>query len=123
MQEYSFRVISNRYKNYFSSIFVTGLPNLLKKMTEENKWSLYKKRLQGSQLIDALRQKYKNKPELLESETGQSQYQGHLEGAQSDTYYLLRMQGKEFVDITAGYGDKFNKVAQYEKSAVEEYER
>jgi hypothetical protein len=38
----------------------------------------------------------------LEDETGQSQYQGHLEGAQSATYYLLMMQGKEFVAIPAG---------------------
>ena len=47
-------------------------------------------------------EKYKNKPWLLEDETGQSQYQGHLEGAQSATYYLLMMEKKEFVAIPAG---------------------
>lgn len=39
---------------------------------------------------------------MLEDETGQAQYQGHLEGSQSATYYLLMMQGKEFVAIPAG---------------------
>lgn len=39
---------------------------------------------------------------MLEDETGQSQYQGHMEGAQSATYYLLMMQAKEFVAIPAG---------------------
>lgn len=39
---------------------------------------------------------------MLEDETGQSQYQGHLEGAQSATYYLLVLQGKEFAAIPAG---------------------
>jgi transcription initiation factor TFIIF subunit alpha len=38
----------------------------------------------------------------LEDETGQFQYQGHLEGSQSATYYLLMMSGKEFVAIPAG---------------------
>lgn len=38
----------------------------------------------------------------MEDETGQSQYHGQLEGAQSATYYLLMLQGKEFVAIPAG---------------------
>ncbi|KAJ8423448.1 hypothetical protein Cgig2_005319 [Carnegiea gigantea] len=59
------------------------------------------------------KEKYKNKPWLLEDETGQSQYQGHLEGAQSATYYLLMMQGKEY---------NFNKVAQYKQLTLEEAE-
>lgn len=46
-------------------------------------------------------EKYKNKPWLLEDETG-TQYHGHLEGAQSATYYLLMLQGKEFVATPAG---------------------
>lgn len=49
-----------------------------------------------------LQEKYKNKPWLLEDETGQSQYLGQLEGAQSATYYLLMLQGREFVAIPAG---------------------
>lgn len=38
----------------------------------------------------------------MEDETGQFQYHGHLEGAQSATYYLLMLQGKEFAAIPAG---------------------
>lgn len=51
---------------------------------------------------ESTQEKYKNKPWLLEDETGQSQYQGQLEGAQSATYYLLMMEKKEFVAIPAG---------------------
>lgn len=49
-----------------------------------------------------MQEKYKNKPWVLEDETGQAQYQGHLEGSQSATYYLLVMHSKEFVAIPAG---------------------
>lgn len=49
-----------------------------------------------------MQEKYKNKPWMLEDETGQAQYQGHLEGSQSATYYLLVMHSKEFVAIPAG---------------------
>lgn len=49
-----------------------------------------------------MQEKYKNKPWILEDETGQAQYQGHLEGSQSATYYLLVMHSKEFVAIPAG---------------------
>ncbi|PPS11557.1 hypothetical protein GOBAR_AA09076 [Gossypium barbadense] len=69
-----------------------------------------------------LLEKYKNKPWLLEDETGQAQYQGQLEGSQSATYYLLMMQGKEFVAIPAGSWYNFNKVAQYKQLTLEEAE-
>lgn len=49
-----------------------------------------------------LQEKYKNKPWLLEDETGQFQFHGQLEGAQSAQYYLLMMQGEELVAIPAG---------------------
>lgn len=49
-----------------------------------------------------VQEKYKNKPWLLVNEMGQSQYRGYLEGAPSASYYLLMMQGKEFVAIPAG---------------------
>ncbi|XWS19331.1 hypothetical protein CRYUN_Cryun31cG0006000 [Craigia yunnanensis] len=101
---------------------MTGLPNFSKKKNAENKWSLQKEGLQGRQLTDALREKYKNKHWLLEDETGQAQYQGHLEGSQSATYYLLMMQGKEFVAIPAGSWYNFNKVAQYKQLTLEEAE-
>ncbi|KAF6171504.1 hypothetical protein GIB67_018028 [Kingdonia uniflora] len=47
-------------------------------------------------------EKYKNKPWLLEDEAGQSKYYGLLECAQSATYYLLMLQGKEFHAIPIG---------------------
>lgn len=49
-----------------------------------------------------MQDKYKNKPWILENETGQHQFQGQLEGAHSEAYYLLIMQGKEFVAMPAG---------------------
>ncbi|KAF7803826.1 Transcription initiation factor IIF subunit alpha [Senna tora] len=101
IREYSVRPSSSNDKNYFIARFMTGLPDFSRKKSAENKWSLHKD-LQGRQLTDALREKYKNKPWLLEDETGQSQYQGHLEGAQSATYYLLMKERKEFVAIPAG---------------------
>lgn len=122
IREYNVRASSSNDKNYFIGRFVTGLPNFSKKKNAENKWSLHKEGLQGRQVTDALREKYKNKPWLLEDETGQFQFQGHLEGAQSATYYLLMMQGKEFVAIPAGSWYNFNKVAQYKQLTLEEAE-
>ncbi|XP_041028355.1 transcription initiation factor IIF subunit alpha-like isoform X2 [Juglans microcarpa x Juglans regia] len=122
IREYIVRASSSSDKNYFICRFVTGLPNFSKKKTAENKWSLHKEGLQGWQLTDTLREKYKNKPWLLEDETGKFQYQGQLEGAQSATYYLLMMQGKELVAIPAGSWYKFNKVAQYKQLTLDEAE-
>ncbi|KAL3568838.1 hypothetical protein D5086_028728 [Populus alba] len=109
-------------KNYFIGRFVTGLPSFSKKKNAENKWSLHKEGILGRQITDALKEKFKNKPWLLEDETGQSQYQGHLEGSQSATYYLLMMTGKEFVAIPAGSWYNFNKVAHYKQLTLEEAE-
>ncbi|KAJ1427151.1 Winged helix-like DNA-binding domain superfamily [Sesbania bispinosa] len=122
IREYNVRASSSNDKNYFIGRFVTGLPDFSKKKSAENKWSLQKDGLQSRQVTDALREKYKNKPWLLEDETGQSQYQGHLEGAQSATYYLLMMERKEFVAIPAGSWYNFNKVAQYKQLTLEEAE-
>ncbi|KAG5561283.1 hypothetical protein RHGRI_004344 [Rhododendron griersonianum] len=121
-QEYNVRACSSNDKNYFIGRFVTGLPSFSKKQSAENKWSIQKEGLQGRQVTDALREKYKNKPWLLEDETGQFQYHGHLEGAQSATYYLLMLQGKEFAAIPAGSWYNFNKVAQYKQLTLEEAE-
>lgn len=51
-----------------------------------------------------VQEKYKNKPWILEDETGQHQFQGQVEGSQSSTatYYLLMMHGKEFLAFPAG---------------------
>ncbi|KAK9127828.1 hypothetical protein Syun_016625 [Stephania yunnanensis] len=122
IREYNVRASSASDKSYFIGRFVTGLPSFSKKKNAENKWSLHKEGLQGRQVTDALREKYKNKPWLLEDETGQFQYHGQLEGSQSATYYLLMMQGKEFVAIPAGSWYNFNKVAQYKQLTLEEAE-
>ncbi|KAL8248131.1 hypothetical protein R6Q59_004999 [Mikania micrantha] len=121
IREYNVRASSASDRNYFIGRFVTGLPSFSKKKND-NKWSLQKEGLQGRQVTDTLREKYKNKPWLLEDETGQFQYQGVLEGAQTATYYLLMLQGKEFVAIPAGSWYNFNKVAQYKQLTLEEAE-
>ncbi|KAK6917822.1 Transcription initiation factor IIF, alpha subunit [Dillenia turbinata] len=122
IREYNVRASPGSDKNYFIGRFVAGLPNFSKKKGAENKWSLRKEGLQGRQVTDALRDKYKSKPWLLEDEAGQTQYQGQPEGAQSATYYLLMLQGKEFVAIPAGSWYNFNKVAQYKQLTLEEAE-
>ncbi|OVA00393.1 Transcription initiation factor IIF [Macleaya cordata] len=122
LREYNVRASTSGDKNYFIGRFVTGIPGFSKKKNAENKWFLQKEGLVRRQVTDALREKYKNKPWLLEEETGQAQYHGHLEGAQSASYYLLMMQGKEFVAIPAGSWYNFNKVAQYKQLTLEEAE-
>ncbi|XP_033142050.1 transcription initiation factor IIF subunit alpha isoform X2 [Brassica rapa] len=121
IREYNVRAATPTDKNYFIGRFVSGLPNF-KKGSSENKWSLRKDIPQGRQFTDAQREKLKNKPWILEDETGQFQYQGQLEGSQSATYYLLVMQNKEFVAIPAGSWYNFNKVAQYKQLTLEEAE-
>ncbi|RDX68433.1 Transcription initiation factor IIF subunit alpha [Mucuna pruriens] len=103
IREYNVRASSANDKNYFIGRFAAGLPDFSKKKSAENKWSLQKDGLHGRQVTDTLREKYKNKPWLLEDETGQSQFQGHLEGSQSATYYLLMKERKEFVAIPAEF--------------------
>ncbi|XP_038995195.1 transcription initiation factor IIF subunit alpha-like isoform X1 [Hibiscus syriacus] len=122
IREYNVRASPSTDKTYFIGRFMTGLPNFSKKKNGENKWSMQKDGLQGRQVTDAMREKYKNKPWLLEDETGQAQYQGQRECSQSATYYLLTMQGKEFVAIPAGSWYNFNKVAQYKQLTLEEAE-
>ncbi|RZC50603.1 hypothetical protein C5167_019034 [Papaver somniferum] len=122
IREYNVRACSTSDKNYFIGRFVSGVPGFSKKKNAENKWALRKEGLVGRQVTDTLREKFKNKPWLLEDETGQFQYHGHLEGAQCASYYLLMMQGKEFVAIPAGSWYNFNKVAQYKQLTLEEAE-
>ncbi|KAL2524047.1 transcription activator [Abeliophyllum distichum] len=121
IREYTVRACSSTDKNFFIGRFATGLPSFSKKKNE-NKWSLQKEGLQGRLVTDALREKYKNKPWLLEDETGQSQYHGQLEGSQSAIYYILMLQGREFVAIPADCWYNFNKVAQYKQLTLEEAE-
>ncbi|PIA38231.1 hypothetical protein AQUCO_02800124v1 [Aquilegia coerulea] len=127
IREYNVRTNTSNDKSYFIGRFVSGLPSFSKKKNSEkknteNKWSIIKEGLQGRHVTDTLREKFKNKPWLLEDENGQFHYHGQLEGAQSATYYLLVMQGKEFVAIPAGSWYNFNKVAQYKQLTLEEAE-
>ncbi|CAL9147300.1 unnamed protein product [Musa hybrid cultivar] len=123
IREYNVRASANMDKAFYIGRFVTGLPPFSKKISE-NRWSLHKEGLQGRQLTDNLREKYKNKPWILEDETGQHQYQGQIEGSQSTTatYYLLMMQGKEFLAFPAGSWYNFSKIAQYKQLTLEEAE-
>ncbi|RYR63330.1 hypothetical protein Ahy_A04g021136 isoform H [Arachis hypogaea] len=72
IREYNVRSSSSSDKNYFIGRFMSGLPDFSKKKSAENKWSLQKDGLQNRQITDSLREKYKNKPWLLEDETGSS---------------------------------------------------
>ncbi|KAL6200897.1 hypothetical protein ACLB2K_024612 [Fragaria x ananassa] len=139
IREYNVRASTASEKSYFIGRFVTGLPNFSKKKSAENKWTLRKdlsdprrsKDKDGQDQkkykdvrppTEASREKLKNKPWVLEDETGHSQYNGQLEGAQSAIYYLLMLQGKEFSAIPAGSWFNFNKVAQYKQLTLEEAE-
>ncbi|XP_010928148.1 transcription initiation factor IIF subunit alpha [Elaeis guineensis] len=124
IREYNVRASANTDKAFYIGRFVTGLPPFSKKKNAENKWSLYKEGLQGRQLTDSLREKFKSKPWILEDETGQHQYQGQVEGSQSTTatYYLLMLHGKEFIAIPAGSWYNFTKIAQYKQLTLEEAE-
>ncbi|CAN0862822.1 Transcription initiation factor IIF subunit alpha [Linum grandiflorum] len=99
-----------------------GLPSFSKKKSAENKWSIHKEGLQGRMLSESLRERYKNKPWLLEDDSGQHRFHGQMEGSQSVTYYLLMVQGKEFAAIPAGSWYNFSKVAQYKQLTLEEAE-
>ncbi|XP_062013006.1 transcription initiation factor IIF subunit alpha-like [Rosa rugosa] len=120
IREYNVRRESTvNNKNYFIGRFGTGLPNFSKtKNPSQNKWSL-RKDLQDPRKN---KEEQKTKPWVLDELTGQSRYQGHQEGAQSASYYLLMKQGKEFSAVPAGSWFNFNKVAQYKQLTLEEAE-
>lgn len=123
IREYNVRTTSMNDKSYFIGRFVSGLPGFSKKKNSDNKWTILKEGLQGRSVVtDTLRDKYKNKPWLLDDESGQAHYHGQLEGAQSASYYLLVLQGKDFFAIPAASWYNFNKVAQYKQLTLEEAE-
>ncbi|CAI6004535.1 unnamed protein product [Closterium sp. NIES-64] len=67
--------------------------------------------------------KARTRPLLLEDDTGQASYVGHMEGGwQHSAYYLLVMHGKEFVAIPASQWYAFGKQAQYKTLTLEEAE-
>lgn len=49
-----------------------------------------------------LQEKHKSKPWMLEDDIGQQQFTGQLEGGQQATYFLLIMQGDDFLALPAG---------------------
>jgi transcription initiation factor TFIIF subunit alpha len=105
IQEYNVRAPNACTDKTFSiGRFVSGIPPFSRKRSAEIKWSLHKDGLQGRQLTDAQKDKLKNKPWILEDETGQHQFQGSLEGSNSRTatYHLLMLQGREFQAYPAG---------------------
>ncbi|KAF3340518.1 transcription initiation factor IIF subunit alpha [Carex littledalei] len=125
IREYNVRAANACTDKTFSiGRFVSGIPPFSRKRSAEIKWSLHKDGLQGRQLTDAQKEKMKNKPWILEDETGQHQFQGQLEGSNSRTatYYLLMLQGREFQAIPAGSWYNFTKIAQYKQLTLEEAE-
>ncbi|KAL6217495.1 hypothetical protein ACLB2K_010712 [Fragaria x ananassa] len=124
IREYSVWVNTVDEKEYFIGKFSTGLPKFLEKKSCENKWSLCKKKtkggLQGRQ--DSFQDKLlRNKPWVLEDETGHTLYQSDPE--LSAAYYLLMRKGnKEISAIPAGSWFNFKKVAQYKQFTLEEAE-
>ncbi|KAJ4774875.1 hypothetical protein LUZ62_059132 [Rhynchospora pubera] len=129
IREYNVRAAnaSTTDKTYSIGRFVSGIPPFSLKRSAEVKWSLHKdgvQQFQGRQLTEAQKEKLKNKPWILEDETGQHQFQGQLEGSHSRTatYYLLMLQGREFQAYPAGSWFNFSKVAQYKQLTIEEAE-
>ncbi|KAJ4803899.1 hypothetical protein LUZ62_016465 [Rhynchospora pubera] len=129
IREYNVRAAnaSTTDKTYSIGRFVSGIPPFSRKRSAEVKWSLHKdgvQQFQGRQLTEAQKEKLKNKPWILEDETGQHQFQGQLEGSHSRTatYYLLMLQGREFQAYPAGSWFNFSKVAQYKQLTIEEAE-
>ncbi|CAN0927549.1 Transcription initiation factor IIF subunit alpha [Linum grandiflorum] len=121
IREYNVRASPSNEKNYFIGKFMGGLPSFSKKKSPESEWSIHKDGFKGRVLSEALRERFKNKPWLLEDGTGQHRFHGQMESSQSVTY-LLMAQGKEYSAIPAGSWYNFNKAAQYKQLTLEEAE-
>lgn len=63
-------------------------------------------------------EKYKSKPWTLVDDTGQQQFQGHLEGGQQATYFFLTMHGSEFIALPASSWYKFFSLDKNDKFSV-----
>ncbi|KAG0589383.1 hypothetical protein KC19_1G017900 [Ceratodon purpureus] len=109
-------------KQHFIGRFLQGMPIFSKKKSDGANWSLQREGLQGRQLTEALKEKYKQKLWILEDDVGQQQFQGQLEGGQQATYFILLMHGSEFLTSPAGAWYNFNKVAHYKQLTLEEAE-
>ncbi|CAI5468015.1 unnamed protein product [Closterium sp. Yama58-4] len=109
-------------RDYFIGKFPQGLPGL--KKGDERGWTMKREGVPaGRVLSEAARAKARTRPLLLEDDTGQASYVGHMEGGwQHSAYYLLVMHGKEFVAIPASQWYAFTKQAQYKTLTLEEAE-
>ncbi|KAL5713931.1 hypothetical protein ACHQM5_015962 [Ranunculus cassubicifolius] len=114
IREYNVRTTppnaKDNIKSYFIGKFITGVPSFTQK---KKKWLIKK---QG------VLQRDKNKNWVLEDEKGVLRYQGVLEGLQTANYYLLVMQGKEFVAVPAESWYNFSKSVEYKQLTLEEAE-
>eukprot|EP00246_Nothoceros_aenigmaticus_P010217 TRINITY_DN26597_c0_g1_i1.p1 TRINITY_DN26597_c0_g1~~TRINITY_DN26597_c0_g1_i1.p1 ORF type:complete len:483 (+),score=133.06 TRINITY_DN26597_c0_g1_i1:129-1451(+) len=77
---------------------------------------------QGRQLTEAVREKYKGKPWILEDDIGKQQFQGQLEGGQQATYYMLIPQGKDIMAAQINSWNNFQKMANYKQLTLDEAE-
>ncbi|KAI5075755.1 hypothetical protein GOP47_0009831 [Adiantum capillus-veneris] len=109
-------------KPFFVSRFLQGVPSFSKKKGSDPKWTMHREGLQGRQVTEALREKYKGKSWLLNDDQGQISFQGALEGGQQASYYLLVMNGRDFLAMPAGAWYNFHKVTNYKQLTLEEAE-
>ncbi|CAI5490695.1 unnamed protein product [Closterium sp. Naga37s-1] len=109
-------------RDYFIGKFPQGLPGL--KKGDERGWTMKREGVPtGKVLSEAARAKARTRPLLLEDDTGQASYVGHMEGGwQHSAYYLLVMHGKEFVAIPASQWYAFGMQAQYKTLTLEKVE-
>lgn len=109
-------------KPFFVGRFLQGVPSFSKKKGSDAKWSMQREGLQGRQVTEALREKYKGKAWILNDDQGQQSFQGALEGGQQASYYLLVMHGRDFLAMPAGAWYNFHKVTNYKQLTLEEAE-
>ncbi|MCO5603869.1 hypothetical protein L7F22_058023 [Adiantum nelumboides] len=109
-------------KPFFVGRFLQGVPSFSKKKGSDLKWTMHREGLQGRQVTEALREKYKGKAWLLNDDQGQQAFQGALEGGQQASYFLLVMHGRDFLAMPAGAWYNFHKVTNYKQLTLEEAE-
>ncbi|KAH7298759.1 hypothetical protein KP509_25G058100 [Ceratopteris richardii] len=121
IREYNIKAYPST-KPFFIGRFLQGVPSFSKKTGVDLKWIMHREGLQGRQVTDALREKYKGKPWILNDDQGQQSFQGALEGGQQASYYLLVHHGREFLAMPAGAWYNFHKTPTYKQLTLEEAE-
>ncbi|GLJ24150.1 hypothetical protein SUGI_0460710 [Cryptomeria japonica] len=121
IREYNVRACDTNNKRFSIGTFKDGLPEFFKKGSAE-KLFVHKEGLKGPRLTDAVRDKYKNKPWIIEDESGKNKYQGKLEGSQQGTYYILMIRERDIVAIPIDEWYSFSKVLKYKQLSSEEAE-